>query len=102
LNNPKAPKSISVLIRQKQSAYDDPLCDGWPKLCDRWRFACVGGNHERSCGGVYVVEMYVSFEIFFTFLNSVIDHGSPYPLPVKGTAKLGKKSRNCGKKARKY
>ena len=62
-------RSILISIRQKQSVYDDPFYDGWPVLCGHWRFASVGGNRERSCAGVYVVEMYVSFKIFFLVLK---------------------------------
>jgi hypothetical protein len=98
------------LIRQKQSVSYDPFYDGWPVLCGHWPFAYAGGNHERSYGDVYVVEMYVSFDDFYFFTLPKIDHddGSPYPLPVKGTAKLGKKHRPAreklpfaGKKCRK-
>jgi hypothetical protein len=58
---------ISVSIRQKRSASYDPFYDDWPILYVHWQFACACGNRERSCGDAYVVEMYVSFDVFCLF-----------------------------------
>jgi hypothetical protein len=57
---PKDQGVISNSIRRKRSAYDGLSCGGWPTLCDHWPFACVYEIRERSCGGAYVVGMYVS------------------------------------------
>jgi hypothetical protein len=58
---------ISVLIRQKPSVSYDPFYGGWPILYDHWQSAYAYETRERFCGGVYVVEMSVSFKFFFTF-----------------------------------
>jgi hypothetical protein len=103
------------LIRQKPLVSYDPFYDGWPTLCGHWPFAYAGESHERACGDERVVEMYVSLFCLLTtgysflrpchsinimrYLNFNQDDGSPYPLPVKGTAKLVKNHRpareNC-------
>jgi hypothetical protein len=94
--------AISVSIRRKPSVSYDPFFDGWPVPYGHWQSAYAYENHERSCGDVYEVEMYVSFVHFcgpHAFADgprhlkifSIKDYGSPYPSPVKGTAKLGKK-----------
>ena len=63
-NTAPAGNAISVSIRQKSSASYDPSYDGWPIPYGHWQSAYAYENHERSCGDVYVVEMYVSFNDF--------------------------------------
>jgi len=103
-NTAPAGNAISVSIRQRSSVSYGPFYDGWPIPYGHWQSACAYENHEQFCGDVYEVGMYVSF-FHFCGLDasasarviknfSIKDHGSPYPSPVKGTAKLGKKVEN--------
>ena len=65
-NTAPAGNAISVSIRQKSSASYDPSYDGWPIPYGHWQSAYAYENHERSCGDVYEVGMYVSLNYFFT------------------------------------
>lgn len=97
--SPKASglNSTSVCSRQKQSVSYDPSCDGWPIPYDHWQSAYAYENHERSCGDVYEVEMYVSLNNFCGLITRITNFFQLFrprvTIPVAGerTAKLEKK-----------
>jgi hypothetical protein len=68
-------------------------------------FAAIGGLHPlaETVNALAPASMWLKctfhLKFFFLSLNFNQDSGSPYPLPVKGTAKLGKKKEKIVEKS---